>query len=53
MNVSLRECGDAGKPVVVADPESPAAQALIQIAEKVAAQVSIANLSRQNRVVIE
>jgi ATP-binding protein involved in chromosome partitioning len=53
LNVSLRECGDAGKPVVVADPESPAARALIQIAEKVAAQVSIANLSRPNMVVIE
>lgn len=53
LNVMLRECGDAGKPVVVADPESPAARALIQIAERVAAQVSIANLARPRTVVIE
>jgi ATP-binding protein involved in chromosome partitioning len=44
LDVTLREGGDAGKPVVAADPDSPAAQALIQIAEKVAARVSIVNL---------
>jgi ATP-binding protein involved in chromosome partitioning len=53
LDVSLREGGDAGKPVVAADPGSPAAQALIHVAEKVAAQVSIANLSSTNAMIIE
>jgi ATP-binding protein involved in chromosome partitioning len=30
----LRECGDAGTPIVLAQPESPAAQALRAVAEK-------------------
>jgi ATP-binding protein involved in chromosome partitioning len=41
--VDLREGGDAGKPVVAENPGSPVASAFIQIAEKVAAQISIAN----------
>ena len=53
LNVSLREGGDAGKPVVAADPECPAAQAMIQVAQNVAAQVSIANLSTTNALIIE
>jgi ATP-binding protein involved in chromosome partitioning len=38
---AVRIGGDSGKPVVVADPASPVALALIQTAEKVAARVSI------------
>ncbi len=53
LNVSLREGGDAGKPIVAADPSSPVAQAFKQIAEKVAAQVSIANLNSQHAMIIE
>jgi ATP-binding protein involved in chromosome partitioning len=53
LNVSLREGGDAGKPIVAADPGSPVAQAFKQIAEKVASQVSIANLSSANTMIIE
>jgi ATP-binding protein involved in chromosome partitioning len=53
LNVSLREGGDSGKPIVAGNPAAPAAQALIQIAEKVAAQVSIANLNNQNAMIIE
>jgi len=37
----VREGGDAGKPVVVADPGSPIAQQLREMARKVAQQVSI------------
>jgi ATP-binding protein involved in chromosome partitioning len=33
----LREQGDAGEPLVAADPEAPAAQAIAEIAERVAA----------------
>jgi ATP-binding protein involved in chromosome partitioning len=53
LNVSLREGGDRGKPIVAADPDSPVAQAFKQIAEKVAAQVSIANLQSQDAMIIE
>jgi ATP-binding protein involved in chromosome partitioning len=53
LNVSLREGGDAGKPVVATDPASPTGQAFTAIAEKVASQVSIANLSKQDSMIIE
>ncbi len=53
LNTSLREGGDAGKPIVAADPRSPVAQAFVEIAEKVASQVSIANLNAGNTMIIE
>jgi ATP-binding protein involved in chromosome partitioning len=53
LNVSLREGGDAGKPIVSGDPDSPVAQALMRIAEKVAAQVSIANANGPKTAIIE
>lgn len=52
LNTSVREGGDAGKPIVAAAPDSPVARAFVEIAEKVAAQVSIANLNT-SRIVIE
>ena len=36
LDVALREGGDAGVPIVLSAPESPAAQALISIARKLA-----------------
>jgi len=39
----VRSGGDTGRPIVLAEPESPAAQALFTAAEKVAQQVSIAS----------
>lgn len=53
LNVELREGGDAGKPVVAGNPDSAVAQAFSQIAERVAAQVSIANLNDKNTLIIE
>jgi ATP-binding protein involved in chromosome partitioning len=53
IDVALREGGDAGKPIVAGDPTSPVAQAFAQIAERVAAQVSIANLNNSNTMIIE
>jgi ATP-binding protein involved in chromosome partitioning len=38
----IREGGDTGRPIVVAEPASVAARAFQQVAEKTAAQVSIA-----------
>jgi ATP-binding protein involved in chromosome partitioning len=51
--VNLREAGDRGKPVVAGDPDSPCAHAFVQIAEKVASQISIANRSNVNTVIIQ
>lgn len=52
LDVSLREGGDAGKPVTALAPDSAVGEAFRQVAEHVAAQVSIAN-SRSVGVVIE
>jgi len=45
LEMSLREGGDRGIPIVVADPESASAKALVAIAQQIAAKVSIAALS--------
>ncbi len=39
----IRQGGDTGQPLVIAEPKSPAAQAFFSAAEQVAAQVSIAS----------
>jgi ATP-binding protein involved in chromosome partitioning len=45
IEISLREGGDAGVPIVVGAPESASAKALIDIAKAIAAKVSIAAYS--------
>jgi ATP-binding protein involved in chromosome partitioning len=45
LDPNVREGGDAGKPIVVSKPDSIAAQALNQIAQKVAAGISVLNLA--------
>ena len=42
----IREGSDRGVPLLIGDPDSPAAHALIEVAERAAAQVSIASYSR-------
>ena len=42
LEIVLREGGDNGIPIVVAEPESASAKALVKIAEQIAAKVSIA-----------
>ena len=42
----IREGSDKGVPLLVGDPDSPAARAIVQVAERAAAQVSIASYSR-------
>ncbi|MGA7938048.1 MAG: Mrp/NBP35 family ATP-binding protein [Kovacikia sp.] len=44
LEISLRQGGDLGVPIVLADPESASAKALSAIAQQVAAKVSIAAL---------
>jgi len=43
----VRVGGDSGVPIVVSDPDSPAAQAFVAIAKDIAAKISLATLSRQ------
>jgi ATP-binding protein involved in chromosome partitioning len=42
----IREGGDSGVPLMISDPESPAARAIVGAAERAAAQVSIASYNR-------
>jgi ATP-binding protein involved in chromosome partitioning len=49
---NVRIGGDSGKPIVVSHPDSPVARSLIEIAQKVAAQVSVAALSAKNEMPI-
>jgi ATP-binding protein involved in chromosome partitioning len=41
LGMEVREAGDAGVPVVIAEPDSPQAKAFRKVAEEVARQVSI------------
>ncbi|MEQ8959243.1 MAG: P-loop NTPase, partial [Coleofasciculus sp. C2-GNP5-27] len=45
LEINLRQGGDRGLPIVVAEPESASAQALSAIAKAIAAKVSVAALS--------
>lgn len=49
----VRVGGDSGVPIVVGEPESPAAQALIAIARDVAAKISVQTLARQQSNLIQ
>jgi len=48
----VREGGDAGRPVVVAHPDSAAAEALQRVAADVAAKISVAAIAKQNLIPI-
>jgi ATP-binding protein involved in chromosome partitioning len=49
---NVRIGGDSGKPIVAAYPDSVVAKALTEIAQKIAAQVSVAALSTKNELPI-
>ena len=42
----IREGGDSGVPLMISEPDAPAARAIVSAAEQLAAQVSIASFSR-------
>jgi ATP-binding protein involved in chromosome partitioning len=52
MDPSVREGGDSGVPVIVSKPESRVAQALVAVAENIAAKISVAALSDENVIPI-
>jgi ATP-binding protein involved in chromosome partitioning len=49
---NVRIGSDSGKPILVSHPDSPVANALHEIAQKIAAQVSVAALSTKNELPI-
>ena len=49
---NVRIGGDTGRPIVVSYPDSPVAKALTEMAQKIAAQVSVAALSAKNEMPI-
>jgi ATP-binding protein involved in chromosome partitioning len=51
MDPSVRQGGDQGRPVVISQPGSPVAQAFIQIAEDVAAKISVAAVRQSNNFI--
>ena len=52
LDANVRVGGDSGEPIVVAHPESPAAQALQKLARDVAARVSLLTIQQQASSVI-
>ncbi len=46
LEISVRESGDAGTPIVARNPEAASAQAIRAIARQIAAAVSVQNLTR-------
>ncbi len=48
----VRIGGDSGQPIVITDPDSPVAQAMTEIAQNVAAKVSVSALGRDNTLPI-
>ena len=49
---NVRIGGDTGRPIVVSYPDSPVAKVLVEISQKIAAQVSVAALSAKNEMPI-
>lgn len=51
LDAQVRRGGDTGQPIVVAVPDSPAAVALKQIAQEVAARISVLAYSQQDNII--
>ncbi len=51
LDPAVRQGGDAGEPVVIANPESPVSIALERIAEDIAAKISVAAMRQQSNVI--
>ncbi len=51
MEPQVRVGGDSGVPIVVSHPDSAAAQALVAVAQDIAAKISVQNFMNQNNVI--
>lgn len=47
LDIRIRECGDAGEPIVSAEPDSPHTKSFMTVAEKVAAKISVLALTAE------
>ena len=50
---TVRETSDDGKPIVLADPDAPAAQAFVNVAQQLAAQVAMRNLKAASEEMVQ
>ena len=50
---TLRETSDSGKPIVLAEPQSPAAKALVGASEQFAAAVAERNFQAEQETQVE
>ncbi|PYV11205.1 MAG: chromosome partitioning protein [Acidobacteria bacterium] len=53
LDIAVRQGGDSGRPIVIAEPDSAVGRAFTGIAKSVAARVSVANLSNINQMIIQ
>ena len=53
LDIIVREGGDTGRPVTIAQPDTTVARAFATIAANVAARVSVVNLSNQGQMIIQ
>jgi ATP-binding protein involved in chromosome partitioning len=51
LDAKVRVGGDSGEPIVVADPDSPAAKAFEEIAPAIAARVSVLTIASQSNLI--
>jgi ATP-binding protein involved in chromosome partitioning len=51
LDANVRKGGDIGKPIVASYPDSPAAQAFVEITKRVAARVSVLTLANKDNVI--
>src|SRR5213594_950577 len=53
LDIAVRQGGDSGRAIVIAEPDSAVGRAFTGIAKSVAARVSVANLSNINQMIIQ
>jgi len=53
LDPSVREGGDAGVPIIISHPDSKASQALIKVAEDIAAKLSVQSLEGKEKLEID
>ena len=51
LDPSIREGGDTGKPIVIADPDSVQSRAILNMAKQVAARISVFDLQEKPETV--
>ena len=50
---SVRETSDRGTPIVLSDPEAPAARSFLEVAKQLAAEIAAHNLKAENEAMVQ